>query len=126
MAIDNKYLYSEITDKIIELAIKVHKTLGPGFIEKFYEKALIFEFSKNNVEYVIQKTINVKYGDLLLGIQRIDLVVENKVIVELKVVSEINDINVAQIVSYLKASGFKIGLVLNFAKNKLEIKRIIT
>jgi len=123
--IDKRYIYSEITEKIIELAIKVHKSLGPGFVEKFYEKALIHELSKNKIRYVAQKGMDVKYDDLLLGKQRVDLIIEGKVIVEIKVVSGINEVNIAQAVSYLKASGARVGLILNFAKNKLEIKRVI-
>lgn len=125
MSVDSKYIHSEMTDKIINLAIKIHKGLGPGFAEKFYEKALIHELSKNKINFIPQKEIKIKYNNILLGTQIIDLVVEDKVIVELKVVSEINEINTAQIVSYLKSSGIKVGLILNFARNKLEIKRVI-
>lgn len=125
MVVDSKYVYSEITDKIINLAIKVHKTLGPGFPERFYEKALMQEFAEDKIPYVAQKEIRVKYKNMLLGIQRLDLIVESKVIVELKVISEINEVNTAQVVSYLKAAEIKVGLILNFAKSKLEIKRII-
>jgi GxxExxY protein len=125
MGVDSRYICSEITDKIINLAIKVHKELGPGFIEKFYEKALIYELGKNKIRYIAQKEVSVKYENISLGTQRIDLVIENRVIVELKVISEINEVNIAQIVSYLRASGVKVGLILNFAKNKLEIKRVI-
>jgi GxxExxY protein len=125
MGIDNKYIHSELTNKIIGLAIKVHKTLGPGFAEKLYEKALIHELLKHKIEYVTQKEIKIRYDGISLGSQRIDLLIENKVIVEIKVVSEINEVNIAQVVSYLKATSIKLGLLLNFAKNKLEIKRVI-
>jgi len=124
MVIDIKYAYSELTDRIIGLAIKIHKTLGPGFAERFYEKALTYELSKNKIKYTEQKNISVKYDNIQLGIHRVDLIVEEAVIVELKVVSEINEVNVAQMVSYLRVSNKKIGLILNFAKNKLEIKRV--
>lgn len=125
MGVDSKYLYSDVTDKIIELAIKLHRTLGPGFAERLYEKALIHELSKNKIKYVKQKEIYVKYDNISLGIQRGDLIVEDSILVELKAVSDINEIHIAQMVSYLKASNRKIGLILNFAKNKLEIKRAI-
>jgi len=118
-------MHSELTDKIINLAIKVHKALGPGFPERFYEKALVYELGKNKINYNTEKNIYVKYDNIALGIQRLDLVVDDKVILELKIASEINEAHTAQIVSYLKASGMKIGLILNFAKNKLEIKRVI-
>jgi len=125
MTIDNSYEYSEITDKIIGLAIKVHKLLGPGFVEKFYEKALISELSAAKINHVTQKEIKIKYNNILLGSQRIDLIVEDKVIVELKTIPGISEGNIAQVVSYLKAAKAKVGLILNFAKNKLEIKRVI-
>ncbi|MFH1199155.1 MAG: GxxExxY protein, partial [Candidatus Omnitrophota bacterium] len=118
-------IYSELTNKIINLAIKVHAILGPGFPERFYEKALAYEFNKNKVKCGKEKNMYIKYDNIALGIQRLDLVVEDKVILELKAVSEINESHTAQTVSYLKASGMKIGLILNFAKNKLEIKRVI-
>ncbi|MCU0651359.1 MAG: GxxExxY protein [Candidatus Omnitrophica bacterium] len=125
MAVDNNYVHSDTTDKIIGLAIKVHKVLGPGFTEKFYEKALISELSEAKIDYIRQKEIKVKYNNILLGTQRIDLVIENKIIVELKIVSEISESNIAQIISYLRAAKIKIGLILNFAKNRLEIKRVV-
>ena len=125
MAVDNKYLHSEITDKIINLAIKVHKTLGPGFPEKFYGKALVCELSKNKVGYDREKSISVKYENKIIGTQQLDLVVNDAVVVELKVVSEINEAQIAQLVSYLKAAERRVGLILNFAKNTLEIKRVI-
>ena len=125
MGVDNKYLYSELTDKIINLAIKVHKEIGPGFKERFYEKALCYELSKNRIKYSEEKCINVRYQGIVLGSQRLDLIIEDTVIVELKVVTRISEVDIAQTVSYLKASDRKVGLVLNFAKNKLEIKRVI-
>jgi GxxExxY protein len=125
MSVNNNFIHSEITDKILKVAIKVHKILGPGFAERFYEKALIHELVKNKIKCVTEEEINIKYDGILLGRQRADLIVEDEVIVELKAVSEINEINIAQVVSYLKASGKKIGLILNFGRNKLEIKRVI-
>jgi len=114
-----------LTDKIIELAIKVHKKLGPGFIEKIYEKALSHELNKGGINYEKQKSIRVKYDEILLGDQRVDMIIDNKIIVELKAVSELNDIHQAQMLSYLKAADKKVGLILNFAKPKLEIKRVV-
>lgn len=125
MAIDKKYIYSELTGKIISLAIKVHKALGPGFPERFYHKALIHELACNKIGYDTEKSILIQYEGLDLGIQRIDLIVGDKIILEIKVVSSISEVNIAQLVSYLKASGKKVGLILNFAKNKIDIKRVI-
>lgn len=125
MSINEKYLYSSLTDKIINLAINIHKKLGPGFVEKIYEKVLDYELIKNKIDFERQKLIKVKYENILLGDQRIDFLIEDKIVLELKAVSEINEIHIAQMISYLKTIDKKLGLILNFAKNKLEIKRVI-
>ena len=120
-----EFLYGDLTDKVIELSIKVHKKLGPGFVERIYEKALSYELSKISIKHERQRLIRVVYDEILLGDQRVDLVIEDKVIIELKAVSELNNIHQAQMISYLKASNKKVGLILNFAKPKLEIRRIM-
>lgn len=120
-----KYLYSELTAKIIKLAIKVHKALGPGFVEKIYQRALYLEFKNNNLDFEREKQIYIHYYKANLGYEKVDFIIENKVIVELKAVEKINDIHLAQMISYLKASGCQIGLILNFAAKRLEIKRVI-
>ncbi|MCK4575375.1 GxxExxY protein, partial [candidate division WOR-3 bacterium] len=94
---------NKLTEKIIGLAIKVHKKLGPGFVERIYEKALAYEFKKANINFREQVDIKVKYEDIELGYQRVDFIVE-EVIVELKSVSEISEIHEAQLLSYLKAT----------------------
>ena len=125
MSVDNKYLYSASTSRIINLAIKIHKELGLGFIERIYEKALNHELIKNKIDFEKQKIIKVRYDNILLGDQRIDFLIEDKIVVELKAVSEINEIHISQMLSYLKTMSKKVGLILNFAKNKLDIKRVV-
>lgn len=120
-----EFLYGDLTDKVIELAIRVHKKLGPGFVERIYEKALSYELNKIDINHERQKLIRVVYNEILLGDQRVDMVIEDKIIVELKAVSELNNIHQAQMISYLKAADKKVGLILNFAGQKLEIKRIM-
>lgn len=120
-----EFLYGDLTDKVIELAIRVHKKLGPGFVERIYEKALSYELNKIDINHERQKLIQVVYNEILLGDQRVDMVIEDKIIVELKAVSELNNIHQAQMISYLKAADKKVGLILNFAGQKLEIKRIM-
>lgn len=115
---------NRISNKIIGSAIKVHKTLGPGFIEKLYERALEDEFKKQEFRFQRQKEIKVEYNNVFIGDQRVDFLVEDEIIVELKAVSEINGIHKAQILSYLKAADKRLRLILNFAKRRLEIKRI--
>jgi GxxExxY protein len=120
-----EFLYGDLSNKIIELAIKIHKNLGPGFVEKIYEKALSLEFKKLNIISETQKVIKVKYEGVLLGNQRVDFIVEDKIIVELKAVTELNNLHQAQMISYLKTTGKRVGLLLNFARPQLEIKRVM-
>ena len=116
---------NKITERIIGIAINIHKKLGPGFTERIYEQALKYEFKHNKINFISQKVINVKYDEVKLGEQRIDFLVEDEIIVDLKSVSEINEIHQAQIISYLKTTDKKIGLILNFAKKRLEIRRLV-
>ena len=122
---ENKYPYSKITNKIIKCAIEVHKALGPGFLESIYENALIYELEQQGLKVEKQKLIPITYKEAVVGEHHLDLLVEGEVIVENKTVKEFNDIHQAQILSYLKAAGKKIGLLINFAKTKIDIKRMI-
>lgn len=119
------FLYGDLSNKIIELAIKVHKKLGCGFIEKIYEKALSIEFKKAEIKFTTQVPIKVGYEGVLIGDQRIDFIVEDKIIVELKAVTELNNIHRAQMISYLKTGDKRVGLLLNFARPQLDIKRVM-
>ena len=94
-------------------------------MENIYEEALKIEFSEQNLNFDSQKEIKIKYLGVEIGIHRLDLLVEKKIIVELKAVKEFSDIHFAQLRSYLRATGLKIGLLLNFAKPTVEIKRIV-
>lgn len=129
METKNKILTKEginkLTERIIGLAIEVHKNLGPGFIERIYEQALVLELLNNRINFEPQKVIDISYKGTFLGKQQIDLIVENEIIVELKAVNEINNIHIAQLLSYLKAMERRVGLVLNFARETLEIKRVV-
>ena len=119
-----RYPLSDLTKRVIGCAIDVHKKLGPGFVEKIYQAALGKEFVKKGLKFTREDKITIKYDGMVIGYQIVDFVVEGKVIVELKAVSELSNIHSGQIVPYLKAANLEIGLVLNFAKNRLEIKRI--
>ena len=120
-----KYQFEELSKKIIGAAIEVHRELGPGFLENIYEEAIKIEFSEHNLNYDSQKEIKIKYLETEIGMHRLDLLVENKIIVELKAVKEFTDIHFAQLRSYLKATGLKTGLLLNFSKPTLEIRRVV-
>lgn len=116
---------NKVTDKIIGIAIEVHKNLGPGFVERIYEQALRYEFGRSRLSFESQRQIKVQYKNIELGFQQIDFLIDNEIVLELKVVNEISDIHIAQLLSYLKTIKRRLGLILNFAKPTLEIKRVI-
>jgi len=118
-------IFQELSSRIINAAIKVHKTLGPGFLETIYERALCIELEKQGIAFESQKEVEISYEGVAVGTHRIDLIVEDKVIVELKAHKELEDIHFAQVRSYLKATGLRLGLVLNFGKATLKIKRVV-
>ena len=114
----------ELTGKIIGAAIRVHKELGPGFMESIYEEALALELQAAGIPFERQKLIRVLYLGQPVGEHRLDLLVDQAVVVELKAVSELQDIFFARTRSYLKALDLKHGLLLNFAAMPLTIKRV--
>src|SRR5436853_1018123 len=114
---------SEITNQIIAAAIKVHKELGPGFLESIYEEALAVEFALSGIQFIRQHPIPLFYRDHQIGEHRLDFLVEEKIVVELKAVSQLEDIHFAIGRSYLKAMNLQDGLLLNFATAPLTIKR---
>jgi GxxExxY protein len=113
----------DLTDRIISAAIRVHRDLGPGFLENIYEEALAVEFALSGIQFVRQKAIPLFYKDHQIGEHRLDFLVEGKLIVELKAISALEDIHFAVGRSYLKATHLEDGLLLNFATAPLTIKR---
>jgi GxxExxY protein len=114
------------TEQIIAAAIEVHRFLGPGLLEAIYEEALCVEFGLRNISFQRQAEIDVIYkGHIIKGL-KLDLLVAGEVIVELKSVSKLPEVATAQVLSYLKASGLKRGLLLNFGLPRLVegIKRL--
>jgi len=118
------FLYVDLTDKIIKSAITVHKTIGPGYNEIIYERALMKQLEKDGINYENQKRIDIYYLEEKIGYHFLDLVVDKKVIVELKAISDLSNVYLSQVISYLKATNLKVGLVLNFAAPTLEIRRV--
>jgi len=112
-----------LTDRIISAAIRVHRDLGPGFLENIYEEALAVEFALSGIQFIRQKAIPLFYKDHQIGEHRLDFLVEGKIIVELKAISALEDIHFAVGRSYLKATHLEDGLLLNFATAPLTIKR---
>src|SRR5947199_8441697 len=114
---------AEITQQIIAAAIRVHRELGPGFLESIYEEALAVEFALSGIQFIRQHSIPLFYRDHQIGEHRLDFLVEGKIIVELKAVSRLEDIHFAIGRSYLKAISLEDGLLFNFATIPLTIKR---
>ncbi len=120
-----KLLYEELTDKIIRAAIEVHKILGPGLLESAYEECFVYELIKMDLSLKQQLMIPIKYKDIKLKTKyRLDLLVEDKVITELKSVEKLTPVHEAQLITYLKLSGYRVGLLINF-NEKLLINGII-
>ena len=119
---------NELSEKIIGLAIKVHSALGPGLLESAYEKALVFELSRNGYKAEVQKSISINYEGIIIDEgYRADIVVNDIVLIELKSVKQIEDIHLKQLLTYLRLSGKKLGLLINFNATLLKngIKRVI-
>ena len=114
---------AQITEQIIAAAIRVHRSLGPGFLESIYEEALAVEFALSGIQFVRQYTVPLFYRDHQIGEHRLDFLVEGKIVVELKAVSRLEDIHFAIGRSYLKAISLHDGLLFNFATTPLTIKR---
>ena len=117
--------HEDLTEKIIGCAIDVHKKLGPGFIESIYENALIIELQRNRLPFERQKEVIVQYDGIEVGKHRLDLIVADTIVVELKAIRNIEDIHFVIVRSYLKALGKEHGLLINFSKKVLEVKRVI-
>ena len=114
-----------LTSKIIAAAIEVHRRLGPGFIESIYGNALVLELRKRGLEVEQQVDILVEYDGVEVGRHRLDLLIEKMLVVELKAIQNLENVHFAVVKSYLRAIGKKHGMLLNFAKPTLEVKRAI-
>jgi GxxExxY protein len=119
-----EYPHSELTARIIAAAQEVHRTLGPGFEEVFYQRALSKELQAAGLEHEREVWIPVYYKGEKLGRKRVDFVVE-ACMVETKARSALEDVHYVQTLSYLKASGYEVGLLVNFGGAKLEVRRLI-
>ena len=115
--------HQDLTEKVIGCAMKVHSTLGPGFLESVYHNALAHELRKEGLEIECEKAIAVKYDRIVVGEFSADMLVEGKVVVELKANQALGAANEVQLVNYLVATGVETGLLLNFDAERLEFKR---
>lgn len=114
----------QLTQQIIKAVIKIHQTLGPGFLEKIYQNALVLELIQQGLVVESEKDISIYYEGDLIGLHRLDLVIDRRIIVELKTVEELDGIHYAQLRSYLKAAALGTGMLVHFAKDKADYRRV--
>jgi GxxExxY protein len=119
------YPEQDLTQKILEGAFAVHNTLGCGFLEKVYSNALLFELRNMNLSCEHEVPFKVRYREAVVGDYCADLIVEKRVLVELKACTSLDSVHEAQILNYLKASSIQVGLLLNFGKPRLQYRRFI-
>jgi GxxExxY protein len=125
--VDSRYPLSALTGRIIGAAQEVHRFLGPGFEEVIYQRALAKELLAHGLEFEREVPIDVVYKGEKVGTKRVDFVVGDNsgdVMLEIKAKSALEDVDFVQALSYLKASGYKVGLLINFGSQRLEIKRL--
>jgi GxxExxY protein len=123
--LQKEVLYPELSFQSMQVVFDVHNCLGPGFSEDIYQKAVCLEFSARGIPYEEQKPYQIYYKGQLIGTYRLDLVVDNKVILELKAVSELLELHKQQVISYLKATGLHLGIVINFGSNRVQKERLV-
>ena len=117
--------FEPLSGQIIEAAVSVHRELGPGFLGSVYDSALAVALRHRGIPYESQKEITVVFENEEVGVHRLDLLVDGRIVVELKAVKALEDVHFAQVRSYLKATRLHIGLLLNFNASTLAIKRIV-
>ena len=120
-----KFHHGALTDRIIACAIEVHKELGPGFLEKVYEEAFALELERQKIPHERQVSVRIRYRQLAVGMHRIDLIIDSKIVVALKAVKAIDDDHLATCLSYLKATKLRVGLIINFAEAKTRVRRVM-
>lgn len=125
MMIKENYKYSDLTEKIIGSAMKVHSFLGNGFPEVIYQRSLVIELEKSGIRFKRELEQDIYYDNVKVGTRIVDFLIEDKVLVELKALGEINDNYFSQILNYLKAYKLEIGLLINFGSKSLQFKRFI-
>src|SRR3972149_6309130 len=120
-----QYLHSELTGRIIGCAMEVHRTLGNGFQEVIYQRALEIEMAQQGLAFGREHEMQIFYKGVEIGTRRVDFFVEEKVMVELKAVVQLEDVHLAQAINYLEAYGLEVGLLLNFGNRSLQFKRVM-
>lgn len=122
--IKEEYKYSELTSKIIGCAMTVHNTLGNGFQEVIYQRALAIEMRLTGIDFNREFEMPIFYREEQIGTRRVDFLVQNKISVELKAITKLEDVHFAQAINYLEAYNLEIGLLINFGETSLNFKRL--
>lgn len=115
----------KLANEVIGIAIDVHKRLGPGYVEKIYQRALYLELKRNKIPMEREYKITVRWGKVSIGYHVVDFLIDNKLLVEIKATGETQEIHKYQLLTYLKAAGKPLGLLLNFGSPTLGIKRVV-
>lgn len=123
--INEQYKFSDVTAKIIGCAMEVHNNLGNGFQEVVYQRAFSIEMNLQNVNHEREKEMPLTYKGFDIGTRRVDFFVDEKIMVEIKAIKELEDVHLAQAINYLEAYNMEIGLLINFGNTKLQFKRVM-
>lgn len=123
--IKEQYLHSELTARVIGCAMEVHKALGCGFQEVIYQRCLAIEMTQQELAFSREHEMDIFYKGIKVGKRRVDFFVEEKVMVEIKAVKELEDVHLAQAINYLEAYGLEVGLLINFGSRSLQFKRVM-
>jgi GxxExxY protein len=122
---DRKVIYKDLSYKVVGSAMKVHGELGCGFLEKVYENALMLMFKKEKIKAEQQVPIDVTFHEQVVGEYYADILVEDKIILEIKAVDQILGAHVSQVIHYLKATGIKLGMIMNSGNSDFQYKRVV-
>lgn len=120
----DKVIYRELSYRVMQAVFEVHNTLGPGFLEGVYEDALSYELELRDIPFERQKTVTVSYKGRIVGTHRLDLVIDGKILLELKAAVALTDVFRQQTLSYLKSTGLKLGILINFGTRRVNYVRI--
>ncbi len=123
--VNDQYQDSELTSRIIGAAMEVHKVLGNGFQEVIYQRALAIELEERGIKFVREMEMDIMYKDCHLGKRRVDFFVEDRIMLELKAVIELQDAHLAQAINYLEAYNMEVGLLINFGSKSMQFKRVM-
>ena len=122
---EGKVLYADLSYWVMAAVFEVHNLIGPGFTENVYEEALVVELEQQGIPFERQKMINVYYKDRIVGTYRVDIVIDRKIVLEIKAVSSLQDVFKQQVLAYLKASGLRLGILVNFGNKRVQSTRIV-